>query len=184
MASQINYIDERELISGCIRGDNAVRRYLYELYARQMLGVCYRYTGNRQVSEDLLHDGFIRVFESIRAFQYRGDGSLKAWISKIFVNVSLEYLRENARKATVPLEEWKEPESVRDEELESVPADVLMGFIAELPAGYRTVFNLYVFEEMPHREIARLLHINEASSRSQLARARGLLMQKVGKYGN
>jgi RNA polymerase sigma-70 factor (ECF subfamily) len=149
-----------------------------------MLGVCYRYTGNRQVSEDLLHDGFIRVFESIRAFQYRGEGSLKAWISKIFVNVSLEYLRANAQKTTVPLEEWKESESFPDEELESIPADVLMRFITELPAGYRTVFNLYVFEEMPHKEIAGILHINEASSRSQLARAKSFLAKKIKKYIN
>ncbi|MDR0733722.1 MAG: sigma-70 family RNA polymerase sigma factor [Dysgonamonadaceae bacterium] len=177
-------MDERELIAGCIRKDNAARRYLYEFYARPMLGVCYRYTDNRQVSEDLLHDGFIRVFESIGAFEYRGKGSLKAWISKIFVNVSLEYLRANAQKPTAPLEEWTSSEAFREEELETVPTDVLMRFITELPTGYRTVFNLYVFEEMPHREIARLLHINEASSRSQLARAKSLLAKKIGEYIN
>ncbi|GHT58318.1 DNA-directed RNA polymerase sigma-70 factor [Bacteroidia bacterium] len=175
-------IDEQELISGCIRGDNAIRHYLYEQYAQQMLGICYRYTGNREVSEDLLHDGFIRVFESIRVFQYRGNGSLKAWISKIFANVSLEYLRANAQKATVSLEEWKEPESIQDEELESIPEDVLMRFITELPTGYRTVLNLYVFEEMSHKEIAKILHINEASSRSQFARAKTLLAQKIKNY--
>jgi RNA polymerase sigma-70 factor (ECF subfamily) len=175
-------IDEQELISGCIREDNAIRHYLYELYARQMLGICYRYTGNRQVSEDLLHDGFIRVFESIRVFQYRGSGSLKAWMSKIFVNVSLEYLRANAQKSTIPLEEWQELESIPNEELESIPSDVLMSFIAELPAGYRTVLNLYIFEEMPHKEIAKILHINEATSRSQFARAKTLLGQKIKGY--
>jgi len=147
-----------------------------------MLGICYRYTGNRQVSEDLLHDGFIRVFESIHVFQYRGVGSLAAWIRKIFVNVSLEYLRANAQKTTVPLEEWKELESIEDEELESVSADVLMRFITELPIGYRTVFNFYVFEEMSHKKIAEALHIQEASSRSQFARAKALLAQKVKAY--
>ncbi|MDR2621817.1 MAG: sigma-70 family RNA polymerase sigma factor [Dysgonamonadaceae bacterium] len=177
-------MDEQELISGCIRGDNTIRRYLYELYARQMLGICYRYTGNREVSEDLLHDGFIRVFESIRVFQYRGSGSLKAWISKIFVNVSLEYIRTNAQKTTVPLEDWQEMEIIRDEELETIPADILMRFISELPTGYRTVFNLYIFEEMPHKEIAKILHINEASSRSQFARAKMLLARKVKEYIN
>jgi len=145
-----------------------------------MLGICYRYTGNKQVSEDLLHDGFIRVFESIRLFQYRGAGSLQAWIRKIFVNVSLEYVR--TQKSTVPMEEWKEPESIPDEEFESVPADVLMRFITELPTGYRTVFNFYVFEEMSHKEIAEILHIHEASSRSQFARAKALLAQKVKAY--
>lgn len=182
MATQISDINEQELISGCIRGDNIIRHCLYEQYARQMLGICYRYTGNRQVSEDLLHDGFIRVFESIRAFQYRGNGSLKAWISKIFANVSLEYLRANAPKATVPLEEWQEMELAQDEEFEMVSTDVLMRFIAELPTGYRTVLNLYVFEDMPHKEIAKILHINEASSRSQYARAKILLGQKIKEY--
>ena len=159
-----------------------IRHCLYEEYARQMLGICYRYTGNRQVSEDLLHDGFIRVFESIHVFQYRGPGSLKAWIRRIFVNVSLEYLRANAKKATVPIEEWQEQAPIQNEELELVPADVLMHFITELPVGYRTVFNFYVFEEMSHKEIAKILHINEASSRSQLARAKNLLAQKVKAY--
>ena len=149
-----------------------------------MLGICYRYTGNKQVSEDLLHDGFIRVFESIHEFHYRGVGSLKAWIRKIFVNVSLEYLRANAQKTTVPVEEWQDLEPIRDEEFESVPADVLMRFITELPAGYRTVFNFYVFEEMSHKEIAKMLHINEVTSRSQLARAKTLLAQKVKAYMN
>jgi RNA polymerase sigma-70 factor (ECF subfamily) len=175
-------IDEQELISGCIRGDNAIRHYLYEQYAQQMLGICYRYTGNREVSEDLLHDGFIRVFESIRVFQYRGNGSLKAWISKIFANVSLEYLRANAQKATVPLEDWQELESIQNEDIESIPEDVLMRFITELPTGYRTVLNLYIFEEMPHKKIAKILHINEASSRSQFARAKTLLAQKIKSY--
>jgi len=170
------------LISGCIREDNAVRHCLYERYARQMLGVCYRFTGNRQISEDLLHDGFIRVFESIRVFQYRGAGSLTAWIHKIFVNVSLEYLRANIQKATVPLEEWQEAELAGDEEFELVPADVLMRFVSELPTGYRTVFNFYIFEEMSHKEIGEMLHINEASSRSQFARAKMLLAQKVKAY--
>jgi len=107
---------------------------------------------------------------------------LKAWIRKIFVNVSLEYLRANAQKATVSLEEWQEQASIQDEELESIPADVLMLFITELPVGYRTVFNFYVFEEMSHKEIAEILHINEASSRSQLARAKNLLAYKIKAY--
>ena len=94
----------------------------------------------------------------------------------------MEYLRANAQKTTVPLEEWKELESIEDEELESVSADVLMRFITELPIGYRTVFNFYVFEEMSHKKIAEALHIQEASSRSQFARAKALLAQKVKAY--
>jgi RNA polymerase sigma-70 factor (ECF subfamily) len=175
-------IDEQELISGCLRGDNTIRRYLYEQYAQQMLGICYRYTGSKEVSKDLLHDGFIRIFESIRIFQYRGSGSLVAWMRKIFVNISLEYIRANAQKTTVSLEKWDEIKFIIDEEIESIPADILMRFIAELPSGYRTVLNLYIFEEIPHKEIAKILHINEVSSRSQLARAKIMLGQKIRKY--
>ena len=160
-----------------------MRYYLYKQYAQQMLGICYRYTGNRQAAEDLLHDGFIRVFESIHVFEYRGEGSLRAWIRKIFVNVSMEYIRMNAHRASVSLENLQESEEfIEDEEIELVTVDVLMRFITELPTGYRTVLNLYVFEEMSHKEIAEILHINEVTSRSQYIRAKALLVRKVKAY--
>ena len=109
---------------------------------------------------------------------------MKAWISRIFVNASLEYLRKNEPiRNSSSIEEWKEPDAdVKDEEMEQIPNQVLMEFISQLPEGYRTVFNLYIFEEMPHKEIAEILHINEGSSRSQLLRAKALLTKKVNEY--
>ena len=147
-----------------------------------MMSICYRYTGNVQISEDLLHDGFIKIFESIRFFQYRGEGSLKAWMNKIFTNLSLEHIRKSNLKEPLPLEEMEETTSVTEKELETVPEETLMHFIAQLPEGYRTVFNLNTFEEMSHKEIAKTLQINESSSRSQLARARAILADKVKNY--
>ena len=88
-------MNERDLVSGCQKNDNASRRYLYEYYAQKMRGVCFRYTGDISTAEDLLHDGFIRIFESIHSFQYRGEGSLRAWMSRIFTNLALEFLRKN-----------------------------------------------------------------------------------------
>ena len=85
---------EEELIRQCMRGANAARKELYDTYAKQMLSICYRYTGGMDVAYDLLHDGFLKVFSSFSSFTYRGEGSLKAWMSRIFVNTALEYLRK------------------------------------------------------------------------------------------
>jgi RNA polymerase sigma-70 factor (ECF subfamily) len=173
---------ERELVSGCQRSDNRCRRKLYDLYSQPMMGICYRYTGDVQTSEDLLHDGFIKIFEAIHTFAYRGEGSLKAWISKLFTNLALEYLRRTST-ASVTLEEFTE--EIADDfeyDFERIPLSVLMQFIAELPVGYRTVFNLNTFEDLSHKEIAQQLGINESSSRSQLARAKAILHEKVSQY--
>ena len=175
-------MNEKELVSGCQKGDNVCRHHLYNNYARQMMGICYRYTGDIQTSEDILHDGFIKIFESIQFFQYRGEGSLKAWISKIFANLSLEYLRKSNLQEPLPLEEWEETLPVSEKDFETIPSEILMRFVAELPEGYRTVFNLNTFEDMSHKEIAEMLHINESSSRSQLARAKAILANKVKVY--
>ncbi|MDR3060633.1 MAG: sigma-70 family RNA polymerase sigma factor [Dysgonamonadaceae bacterium] len=177
-------MSETELIRKCKAGDNIARRKLYETYSRQMMAICYRYTGDRMASEDILHDGFIKVFVSICSFDYRGEGSLKAWISRIFVNASLEYLRKNEPiRNSSSIEEWKEPDAdVKDEEMEQIPNQVLMEFISQLPEGYRTVFNMYTLEEMSHKEIGNVLGINEASSRSQLSRAKAILVKKIQDY--
>jgi RNA polymerase sigma-70 factor (ECF subfamily) len=174
-------MNELDLVSGCKQGDNNVRRCLYERYSQKMLAICYRYTGDRQVAEDLLHDGFIRIFESIGKFEYRGDGTLKAWMNKIFSNLSLEYLRKTSLMGFISLDE-QETDIIEENDYIDIPSDILMNFIANLPAGYRTVFNLYIFEDKSHKEIAKLLHINEVTSRSQLARAKVILAKKVREY--
>ncbi|MDR1680120.1 MAG: sigma-70 family RNA polymerase sigma factor [Prevotellaceae bacterium] len=175
---------ELELIEGCKRENKHSRHLLYTLYARQMMAICYRYTGSKTVAEDILHDGFLKVFETISRFNYRGEGSLKAWISKIFSNLSLDYLRKNDLiNTSIPLENWVEHEiSVEDNDVNHVPDNVLMQFIAELPSGYRAVFNLFTFEEKSHREIGEILQINESSSRSQLTRAKAILSKRIQLY--
>ena len=174
---------EAELIKQCMRGVNAARKELYDTYAEQMLSICFRYTGGMDVAYDLLHDGFLEGFSSCSSFSDRGEGSLKAWMSRIFVNTALEYLRKkDVLKQVVPLDIIAETEEEPPEEIEQIPTSVLMQFVQELPTGYRTVFNLYTFEERSHKEIAELLHINERSSSSQLCRAKAMLVKKVNDY--
>lgn len=175
---------EAELVQQCQQGMNNARKELYDRYAGQMLAICLRYTGGMDVSNDLLHDGFLKVFSSISSFTYQGEGSLKAWMGRIFVNMALEYLKKkDVLRQVVPLELIAETEEdVSDDDLGEIPTDMLMRFVHELPVGYRTVFNLYTFEEKSHKEIAVLLHINEKSSSSQLSRAKALLVKKVNEY--
>lgn len=169
----------------CRLGDNRARQELYERYAGHMLALCLRYTGNREEAEDLLHDGFLKLFSSFDKFAWRGEGSLRAWMERVMVNTVLQYLRRNdvlsqsAPLDNMPLEDYDEPEP---EDCEMIPTQVLMQFVGELPVGYRTVFNLFVMEGKSHKEIAELLGINEKSSASQLTRAKAALSEKVRKW--
>lgn len=177
-------MNEIELSEGCRQGDNRARKQLYEQYAGRMLAVCLRYVSDRDTAQDLLHDGFIKIFDSFDKFTWRGEGSLRAWMERIMINLSLQFLRKNdvisqsADIEDVP-EVYEEPDAG---DVELIPQDVLMGFINDLPVGYRTVFNLYTFEDKSHREIAELLNINEKSSASQLFRAKGVLAKRVKEW--
>lgn len=177
-------MEEQDLVERCRQGDNLARKELYECYAGRMLGVCLRYAGDRETAQDLLHDGFLKIFSSLDKFTWRGDGSLRAWMERVMINVALQQLRKNdvmsqysALEDAPEVYEEPDPDSV-----ESIPQEVLMGFIRDLPAGYRTVFNLYIFEEKSHKEIAGLLGINEKSSASQLTRAKAALATKVREW--
>lgn len=174
-------MEEQELAEQCRQGDNRARRELYDRYSGRMFGVCLRYVGDRELARDLLHDGFLKLFGSFDKYTWRGKGSLWAWMERVMVNTVLQYLRKNdvmnerADLEYAP-EAYEEPDGAS---VEMIPREVLMRFISELPAGYRTVFNLYVIEEKSHKEIAKLLGINERSSASQLARAKAALAGKV-----
>jgi len=177
-------MEESELSEQCRRGNNQARRELYEQYAGRMLGICIRYAGDRDTAQDLLHDGFLKIFDSFDKFAWRGEGSLRAWMERVMVNTALQYLRKRDTVVqSVSLEElpeaYEEPDAA---DVEAIPEDVLMRFIEELPAGYRTVFNLYTFEDKSHREIAQLLGINEKSSSSQLFRAKSVLAKRVKEW--
>ncbi len=177
--------EELELVKGCRTGDNAARKELYTLYSKRLLAVCYRYTGDIDVAHDILHDGFIKIYKSISKFDYRGNGSLELWMSRVMANLSLDYLQQKKKMQEVFVQEEELPDVIElpEKELyEGISDSQLMLFVTELPAGYRTVFNLFVFEEKSHKEIAALLHINEHSSTSQLHRAKSMLAKKIKEF--
>lgn len=182
-----NY-DER-LTEKLKRGDREAQRELYNRHSSALMAISMRYMGERSSAEDTLHDAFIKIFTSISKFQYRGEGSLRAWMSRIVVNQALEELRQRERITTTSLDErLTARETAREIEIEvssevsRVPQHIVQRFITELPDGYRTVFNLFCIEGYSHREIARELKINEKSSSSQLLRAKRMLAMKIKSY--
>ena len=174
-------MEERILAERCKAGDNDARRELYTRFGGRLLSICLRYVGDRATAEDLLHDCFLKVFAAIDRFTWRGEGSLRAWMERIAVNVSLEALRHKRRlhyPTTVDQlpERYEEPTAG---EMEQVPYDELRRLIAD---GYRTIFNLYCIEELSHKEIAEQLGISEKTSSSQLFRAKALLARRIKAY--
>lgn len=177
-------MSEIELLERCRQGDNRARKELYEQYAGRMLGICLRYVGDRDMAQDLVHDGFLKILNSFDKFTWRGEGSLRAWMERVMVNTALQSLRKNdVMKQTMALDEVPEVYEEPDASLvEAIPQKVLMQFIKELPVGYRTVFNLYTFEDKSHKEIAQILGINEKTSASQLFRAKSVLAKKIKEW--
>jgi len=171
-------LTESQLIEGCVRRDKRAQRQLYDLYAKRMAAVCMRYCGNYEIALDLMHDGFIKIFTNIES--YSGQGFFEAWMRKIFVNTSLEYLRKNdALRNSNEIDEEIQIMSTEASIIEQLSANEIMTLIQELPLGFRTVFNLYAIEGYSHAEIAKTLNINESSSRSQFSRARAILQAKI-----
>ena len=155
-------------------------RMLYDKYVGYLTAVCARYIPDDDDVKDVLQEAFIKAFQSMDRFSWRGEGSLKAWLTRIVVNDSLKALR---RKKPLSLSPTL-AESVQEEEpaFEAVPLPVIQGMIRKLPDGYRTVFNLFVFEDKSHKEIASLLGIKENSSASQLFHAKAMLARWIKDY--
>lgn len=174
---------EQDIAERFGRGDSQAAKLLYETYASWLLGVCLRYVGDRQTAQDLMHDGFIQMLTHIRQFRWQGEGSLKAWLFKVQQHAILMHLRKQEQQAdTLPIDDVQladipEPETTRD-----IPHRVLMQLIAELPPGYRTVFNMYVIDGCSHKEIAQLLGIQERTSSSQLLHAKRLLAARINAW--
>lgn len=170
---------EPELIEGCKRKDPKAQRSLYEQYANRMLSVCIRYVSDYELAEDMLQEGFVKIFNKVETF--RGEGSFAGWIRRIFVTTCLEYLRKNnPLKFNIDIEEYRDIEDGTNiSAISKLNADDLMQCIDRLPVGYRTVFNLYAIEGYSHKEISQMLKIKENSSQSQLTRARKLLQREI-----
>lgn len=173
-------MDQHKLLSDCLREKPAAQKELYQLFAPPMLGVCYRYTKSMTDAEDVLQEGFIKVFKNLH--QYKNNGELGGWIRRIMVTTAINFLKKNSRYQTELLFEAESMHAVTDANPEiNMEAKALAELIRQLPPGYQTIFNLHAVEGYSHVEIGKLLGINEGTSRSQYARARGLLITWIEK---
>lgn len=171
MADDIKYI-----VQECLAGKRQAQEKLYAMFSAKMFGICLRYCKNYDEAKDILQEGFLKVFSKLGQFSF--SGSFEGWVRRIIVNTAIEKLRVQSR--TVSLDYAPESyEEVDDDELPMVSASEMLSMIQELPAQYKMVFNLYVFEKLQHKEIAEMLGITEGGSKSNLSRARAILQEKV-----
>ncbi len=165
---------EEAILQGCIKNNPSAQKALYQKYSAKMLVVCYRYAHNREDAEDMLQEGFIKIFYQIHTFENRG--SLEGWIRRIIVHTCINHLKKNKRfNESVDLIHATSIQ-VREESIPSIiQAKEIVECIRLLPLGYRTVLNLYAIEGYAHKEIAQMLDIEESTSRSQYTRAKAML---------
>lgn len=175
--------EEERWLRKALDGDNTATEWIYRRHVRYLSALCSRYITEDEDIKDVLQESFIKIFTSLDSFKYRGEGSLKAWMTKITLNETLKFVRNNSR---LPIDSIDDKDiNITDGdsmETEDIPTDVLHQFIRELPDGYRTVFNLYVIDDKGHKEIAQLLGIKENTSASQLHKAKSMLAQKIKHY--
>ena len=169
---------EQALITGCVRQEVSAQRALYDQYSPKMLAVCCRYALNREDAEDMLQEGFIKVFSQISKFEKRG--SLEGWILRIMVHTCINHLKKNKKfNDNVDLA-YAGNLVVREDYIPSIiQAKQIVETIRTLPIGYRTVLNLYAIEGYSHKEIGQLLDIEESTSRSQYTRAKSMLEEML-----
>jgi RNA polymerase sigma factor (sigma-70 family) len=167
-----------ELIKRCKAGERKAQELLYKQFASKMLGVCCRYATDRMEAEDMLQNGFIKVFQKMA--DYRGEGSFEGWVRRIMVHSSIEYYRKNHKMMqVVELDDAHNEASTNPLATAKLAANELLLLIQQLSPGYRMVFNLYAIEGYSHKEIAAMVGITEGASKSQLSRARTVLKEQI-----
>ena len=176
--------EEQRLVKRLQEGDKTAAKEFYARYGQSLAGVCARYIADEEDVKDVIQNALIRILSHITDFEYRGTGSLEAWVVRIAVNESLRFLRTRDQHELLQLGYDIIDDSDDDLSVCDIPPDILREMLNRLPAGYRTVLNLYVFEGKNHQEIARLLGIKKDSSASQFVRAKSMLAQMIRKYNN
>jgi RNA polymerase sigma factor (sigma-70 family) len=174
-------IVEDSILEGCFAGKRSAQSLLYKKFAATMLGVCMRYSSSRDEAEDIVQEGFIKIFQRITSF--RREGSFEGWMKRIMINQALNHYRKNRKLPYHSVIEEIDETEILDledpEPIDQIPSETLMTMIQRLPEGYRMVFNLYVFEEFSHKEIAESLNVSESTSKTQLLKARRLLRKRI-----
>jgi RNA polymerase sigma-70 factor, ECF subfamily len=172
-------LEVKELIALCIRQDRRGEKLLYERYVTMMARLCHRYLKDNTEVQDVLIEGFVKVFEKLKTFEYRGEQSLEVWIRRIMINECLMRLRKRHMYLSI-IDDDNDPVQPAHQGAETREIIMLMH---HLPTGYRTVLNLYVIDGYSHKEIAELLGITESASRSQLTHARNKLKDILKRHG-
>jgi len=165
----------KETIQNCAKGSRAAQEQLYRQYAPMLYGVCLKYSNNKVEAEDNLHDSFMTIFEKIGQFSHKG--SFDGWIKRITVNTVMQKYRGETYVSLAP--ENLQDEVELDTNSQKIPLATLLKYIQELPQKYRTTFNLYVLDGYTHKEISSLLGTSTGTSKSNLARARTILKEKI-----
>lgn len=177
----LNLENDRALIKGCVENDRIAQNQLYATYAAQMMGVCLRYARTREDAKDILQEGFIQIFKCIHQFKF--NGSLHAWIKRIFINCALQKLRERENDYLfIEIDTATETSQTSYSITEHIDLKILIKCIQSLPLISRLVFNLYVFDGLKHKEIARILKISEGTSKSNLFDARNSLKKQLQRF--
>lgn len=173
----LNKSTQKEILALCLQGDRQAYKQLFDMYSGRMMALCYRYARDRNEAEDIVQEGFIRVFTKLNLYQ--GTGSFESWMKRVMINTALKYREKHIVKYS-----YSELDNVHVFDkaptiIDELSKEEILKLIQELPNGYRTVFNLYVIEGYSHKDIGEMLNIGESTSRSQLVKARNLLKQKL-----
>ena len=172
-----NKYDEQAILAGCLKGESRSQELLYKNFAPTMFAICLRYAADHPQAEDMLQEGFIKVFQHLGRF--RNEGSFEGWMKRIFVNTAFEWLRKHGVMNRVMDVEFFAEEIIQQDAFDELSKNDLVRMIQNLSPGYRTVFNLFAIEGYSHKEIAVMMNISEGTSKSQFSRARYLLQKMV-----
>lgn len=187
MGKQGHLSDDREVVKACLDGDKRAQRLLFERYSGRMLGICYRYCCNHDDACDAMQTGFIKVFRLLHKFNFKS--RLETWMTRIMINTAIDQFKkglkyelyEDAQKVSSLGK--VDHDYIEFDEGDDIKSSDILDVVAELPDGYRVVFNMYAIDGASHREIATELGISEGTSKSQLARARKLLRKMLKERG-
>ncbi|MBM3435940.1 MAG: sigma-70 family RNA polymerase sigma factor [Bacteroidetes bacterium] len=169
---------EEDLIKRCLNNEPKAHDDFYRRYAPKMYGVCLRFAKNQMEADDILQEGFIKVFNNLKTF--RNEGSLEGWVRRTIVNTAINLFKKNAKYLKdTGIEQAEVVQNMEEGSLDKISVEELLALVRELPAGYRMVFNLNILEGYTHKEISELLAISENTSKSQLSRARQSLQKKI-----
>ncbi len=170
-----------DLIQDCIAGRRSSQEQLYRTFSPKMYAICLRYSENAASAQDILQDGFIKLFNNLD--KYRGEGSFEGWVKRIFINTAIEHYRRSANTGRyLEISSAFHIQGSDSDGFRKMSHADLLDMVRKLPTGYRTVFNLYAIEGYSHKEIGEMLNISTGTSKSQLARARAMLQKMVKKY--